>query len=152
MHRISAPPGTFVLVLVGFIFFLLVEERRRWASAARIVFAAGQAGLDALPRVAQHLGSGFRPALAAVGLACPENREVCFEGFTPEIDFIGLLRRIVARAAGKSDCDARPAVCCVRTCVFAVVNSTGLKLAAASFLASKGLAASGRDAVKEVLK
>jgi len=49
-------PGTFVLVLLGFLSITLVRERKLWLAAAASVLWAGYAGFAVLPQLASHLG------------------------------------------------------------------------------------------------
>ena len=91
--RLAGPPAALLMVLQGILCIAFVRGRRKWALVAVAMISFGRAGLNALPRLFDAARPSNRPVATqpAVNLG---GQRLASEAHTPDLDFIGLLRRM----------------------------------------------------------
>ena len=97
MATLPAVPSAFLLTLVGFLCITFVRDRRKWAALAVATVSLCQSGLVMLPRLVAEAGHAGRVHLrVATKPREAETHHLSLSERTPEIGFVGLLRRLGA--------------------------------------------------------
>lgn len=98
-------PGGLALAFLGFLCLSAVRDRAFWYGAAVRTVTLAHAGVCALPRLAASLSSNVLPGLAPSWCLAGDSAHLRPRIVWPEIEFVGLLRRLASKAA-----DSAPSV------------------------------------------
>jgi len=107
--KLAAPPAGLLLMLQGIFCVAFFRGRRKWAALLVTAVAAARGGLTALPRVfISHESEDARQPVAADSEQCSPRAALARGAARPELEYVGLLRRLGADPASASEGKARP--------------------------------------------